>query len=349
MDPADDRKPYVKKRTSSSQGNHESKPQDQIKKQAASKKEKPAKKARQTATLDRAAQAAAHPVKPPKAKISKGKAEESEADRYIQDLRKQQGHMPLIDHLEELRWRIFRSLLWVALFSLVCAVFYDQVWPFVIGPLEPLMEQATGKGIIVKLITTRLPDYFLIKLKVILISGAILAMPAIVMELWRFVVPALERSSRKTGYVMLAAGLVLFWAGALLARKYLWPLIVTFLIFEWTPPEIAGAMEQMKPEVHLTISEYLSFFFSFHFAFGLACQLPIISLVLAMMGVLHSDFFIRSWRYAMIVISIVSAMVTPPDVASMLIMMVPLLALYAVSGLLVKIFERKRRPEIGYN
>lgn len=250
--------------------------------------------------------------------------------------------MPLIDHLEELRWRLFRSILWVAFFSAICAVFYDVVWPFVMEPLQPVMSQAEKTGMVVKLITTKLPDYFLIKLKVVLICGAILAMPVMIMELWRFIVPALEKTSRKAGYLMLGVAIILFWTGALLARQYMWPMIVHFLIFEWTPPAIEGALAGMTPEVHLTIGEYLSFFFSFHFAFGLACQLPIISLVLAMMGILHSQFFISTWRYAIIVIAVLSAMITPPDVASMLIMMAPLTALYGISGLIVKIFERKK-------
>jgi len=265
-------------------------------------------------------------------------ANESSPDDYIRNLRKKQGYMPLVDHLSELRIRVFRSFLWIALFSFLSYVFFDKVWYFLFSPIEPLVQKAVVENLVLKFITTKVFDYFVIQVKVVFISGMLFALPAIMLEIWKFISPALKSSSRILGYTLVFFSFLLFWSGVLFAWKLLWPMIIDFMIFEWTPPVIESSI---KPEVHLTLDDYLSFFTSFHIAFGLAFQLPIISVVLAVAGIINFKFFINNWQAATLVIAIASAVITPPDVLSMLAMMIPLMILYLLSGILVFFLQKK--------
>ena len=264
-------------------------------------------------------------------------------ENYAQSLRRRQRHMPLVDHVYELRNRLIRSFAWIFIFSVIAFIFYEHVWYFVVSPLEAIMEASGEKSLTVKLITTRLMDYFMIKFKLVFFVGLIFAIPALFYEVWAFIMPALDRGKSKWGYVFLVVSVLLFWAGAMMARQLVWPMVIDFLVFEWMPPDIPGAPMGMKPEVHLTLDEYLSFFFGFHLAFGLTFQLPIISLILSLFGILRSEMYIKHWRTAILVIAVLSAFITPPDVFSMLIMMFPMIILYFISAGLVKIAERRKK------
>jgi len=280
--------------------------------------------------------------KPRAKKIVKAK-EPPKEENYAQTLRRRQKHMPLVDHVYELRNRLLRSLVWIVVFSVIAFIFYEYVWQFVLSPVQTLMESSADKNLTMKLITTRLMDYFMIKFKLVFFVGLIFAIPGLFYEIWAFIMPAMDRAKSKWGYVLLFLSILLFWTGALLARQIVWPMVIEFLVYEWMPPDLPGATMAMKPEVHLTLDDYLSFFFGFHFAFGLTFQLPIISLILSFFGILRSEMYIKHWRMAIIVIAALSAFITPPDVFSMLIMMAPMIILYFVSALLVKIAERKRK------
>ena len=251
--------------------------------------------------------------------------------------------MPVGDHLEELRWRLLRSIIYIFAFSIVVVIFYSFVWDFVMGPLAPIINEAPSYNITGKVITTQLGDYFALKLKIMFLVGLILALPVILFEIWGFIIPALDKAFRKMGNGLLIGAILLFWGGVLTARYFIWPLVAKFLIYDWLPPPISlGASEQIiRPEVHLTINDYLSFFFGFHFGFGIAFELPIISMVLAAMGILRSRIYLQSWRVALVAIAVISAMLTPPDIFSMIAMMLPLTVLYCLSALLVFIVEKR--------
>ena len=94
---------------------------------------------------------------------------------------------------------------------------------------------------------------------------------------------------------------------------------------------------------HLTLDEYLSFFFAFHFAFGLSFELPAMSMLLAFLDIISVDSFRKSWRYALLFLAVFSAMVTPPDMFSMMALMLPMLLLFLLSGLIVWFIQRKNK------
>lgn len=257
-------------------------------------------------------------------------------DAYIEKLRKEQGYMTLGDHLEELRSRLIRMLLWVVFFSVVAYFFFPQTWEFIMGPLKPLFEEANHRNLGVKLIATNLGDYFAVTLKIVILSGVIAALPMILYEIWKFLLPALERAGRIKGSVLLLFSVLLFWSGIYFSRYFVWPTVIQYLVFEWIPP-----VEPVSSNLHLVLSDYLGFFLSFHFAFGVAFELPIISIILAMMGILTTEFFTSNWRFAVLVIAVLSALITPPDVFSMIALMLPMCALYTVSGILVYIVQKR--------
>lgn len=274
-------------------------------------------------------------------------SKENDPNAYLADLRKKQGYMSAVDHLEELRWRIIRSLGWTFLFSVLAFLFYKPIWNIIMGPILPLMERAGERGIIVKMITTKLSDYVILQFKIAFLVGFTLAIPAVFMELWGFVLPALKKMKKFWGNILALFSIILFWSGVVLGRIYLWPMLTEFMIYDWTPPAMLLDQQLINPEVHLILGDYLSFFFAFHFAFGITFQLPVITFFLALIGVLKASFYFASWREAIVVMAVSSAIVTPPDIASMSIMMLPLVILYIVSGLLVLIVEKvkKRREE----
>ncbi|GEM_PF-600710 len=281
--------------------------------------------------------------------------EELEREQKRLDIRRQiekrkSGYMPIEDHLEELRWRIIRIALWVTVFSIASFFFYTEIWEFVMGPILPLIKNAEKNyNLVVKIVTNKLTDFFVIQIKTVVIVGAIASVPFILFELWGFVLPALRKTSRFWGNTLLISSVLLFWGGGLFARYSIWPLVTELLIYDWMPPgmllQTGETSRMIQPELLLTIDDYLSFFFSFHLAFGAAFQLPVVSVLLAMIGILKSAFFTTSWRFAVLVIAIASAVLTPPDVFSMIAMMIPMVILYIISGFLVFLIEKSRKDE----
>lgn len=282
--------------------------------------------------------------------LEPGESSQNVAERdpnlYLKQLRKEQGYMPLGDHLEELRKRIFRTLFYIGLFSLISVVFFPLIWQFVMGPILPLMEKSGENIPFVKIIVTRVTDFFFLQLKVVVLSAVVFAIPFLILELWNFLKPAFELSVKKKGWLIIISAIFLFWGGVSFARLIVWPQVIDYLIFAWVPPELSfgnSSLPAMKPEVHLTLDEYLSFFFAFHFAFGLSFELPAMSMLLAFLDIISVDSFKKSWRYALLFLAVFSAMVTPPDMFSMLALMLPMLLLFMLSGLIVWIIQRKNK------
>ncbi|GAB4430897.1 MAG: twin-arginine translocase subunit TatC [Turneriella sp.] len=268
-------------------------------------------------------------------------AEAANAD--LKKLRSEQGYMPMAEHLSELRTRLMRALGWLALFSVVGYLFYDQVWNFIMGPVAELIKKSRLPGMPpVKIMTTRLGDNFAIEFKILLLAGFILSFPMIIFEFWRFVTPALSARIRRWGSIILVSSVLLFWGGVFFARFVTWKTVADFLVFQWLPPAIELAPgELVRPEINLTIADYLSFFTGFHLAFGLSFQLPVVSVILGSLGIISSSLFFRFWRHAIVVLCVFSIVVMPPDVFAMLSLMVPMMGLYFLSAMLVRLLERR--------
>ncbi len=262
----------------------------------------------------------------------------------LKKLRLEQGYMPMSAHLGELRKRLMRSVIWIAVFATVAYFLYDYVWSFIMGPVADLIRKSRLPDMpSVKIMTTRLGDNFAIEFKILLLAGFILSFPFIIYEIWRFITPALSAGIRRWGSAILIASVLLFWCGVLFARLVPWKTVAVFVGFPWLPPPIVlSATESVRPEINLTIADYLSFFTGFHIAFGLSFQLPVVSVLLGSIGIITSGLFLKFWRHAIVVLCLFSIVVMPPDVFAMLSLMLPMMGLYFLSALLVKLIERRK-------
>jgi sec-independent protein translocase protein TatC len=236
------------------------------------------------------------------------------------------GEMPFLDHLEELRWRILWSV--GALVGGAVIGFYllqqFDVFTLLKAPITPYLPDG-------KLFITRPTDAFIITLKLAVVLGAIIASPVIFAQLWKFLSPALYAHERSYIVPALVAGLGLFLAGGLMA--YLWVLPAVFRILYGFR---VGDIEWI-----ITADAYFGFATQLILAFGLMFQLPIVMTLLASFGLVQPKTFRKQRPIALVLACIVAALLTPPDVFSMMMMMVPLLVLYEV-GILVSAILRRR-------
>ena len=236
------------------------------------------------------------------------------------------GEMPFLDHLEELRWRILWSV--GALIAGAAVGFYllqhFDVFTLLKAPITPYLPDG-------KLFITRPTDAFIITLKLAVVIGAILASPVIFAQLWKFLSPALYEHERRYIVPALIAGLGLFIAGGLMA--YLWVLPAVFRILYGFR---VGDIEWI-----ITADAYFGFATQLILAFGLMFQLPIVMVLLSAFGLVEPATFRKQRPIALVVGSIIAALLTPPDVFSMTMMMVPLLFLYEIGIIVASILKRR--------
>ena len=227
------------------------------------------------------------------------------------------ARMPLTAHLEELRWRIVRALLAVTIGFGVCYGFSNQIFTFLIRPLAALRP---GEALV---IGTGVTEAFFTKLKVSFIAGIFASSPVIFFQAWRFVAPGLYEHEKRLAVPFSAAASAFFVTGASFCYFFVFPVAFHFFLEEFATIGVA-------PQIR--ISEYLSFASRMLLAFGATFELPVVTFFVARLGLLTHRHLIAWSRYAIVVIFIVAAVLTPgPDVASQLLMAAPLLVLYAIS------------------
>jgi sec-independent protein translocase protein TatC len=225
--------------------------------------------------------------------------------------------MPLTAHLEELRTRIVRALGAIAAGGLVAWLAIERLVTFL---LEPLKALRPGEPLI---IGTGVTEAFFTKLKVAVIAGIFLASPIIFFQAWRFVAPGLYEREKRVALPFSIAASAFFIAGAAFCYWLVFPVAFKFFLDEFASIDIAA---------QIRVSEYLSFSSRMLLAFGVTFELPVVTFFLARLGVLTHRTLIAWWRYAIVVIFIVAAVLTPgPDVASQMLMAAPLLVLYVLS------------------
>jgi sec-independent protein translocase protein TatC len=229
--------------------------------------------------------------------------------------------MPLTAHLEELRWRLIKSLGALAVGFAVCYYFVEPLFAFLTAPLLALNQATTGGD--VHLIGTGVVEAFFTKLKVCFLAATFVASPLILYQLWMFVAPGLYDHEKRYVQPFVFFGTLFFLSGAAFCYYLVLPVGYRFFVAEY------GSI-RVDPQIR--ISEYLSFTARMLLAFGVTFELPVITFFLARFGLVTSAMMLQYFRYAVLVIFIIAAMLTPgPDVASQLLMATPLLALYGLS------------------
>ncbi|KRC82614.1 twin-arginine translocase subunit TatC [Sphingomonas sp. Root241] len=236
---------------------------------------------------------------------------------------------PLLDHLIELRRRLLWSLGALVLAFAGCLYFARQILGFLVAPLK-----VAGQ---VTIINTEVFGGFLVEIKVAFFAALMIAFPVIANQLWQFVAPGLYRKEKKALLPFLLATPVLFIAGASMAYFVAIPVALKFLLgFQG---DLGGVAQQALPDVN----NYLKFVMQFIFGFGISFLLPVLLMLLEHAGIVTYEQLKGAWRYAVVGAFALSAVLTPPDVGSQLLLAVPLVALYFLA--LVAIWFTRRRRE----
>lgn len=239
--------------------------------------------------------------------------------------------MPLLDHLIELRNRLLWSVAALAVAFFACLYFAKPIFAFLVQPLL-----AAGQG---KLIFTDIFEAFFVEIKVAFFAATMVAFPVIATQLWRFVAPGLYAQEKKAFLPFLLMTPILFTLGAAMAYYLAMPVALEFLL--GFSGDVGGVSQEALPGV----GNYLSFATKFLFGFGVAFLLPVLLMLLERVGILTLAQLRAGRRYAVVGIAAVSAVLTPPDIMSQILLLVPMYMLYELAIVAIMITGRKRPPQ----
>ena len=230
---------------------------------------------------------------------------------------------PLLDHLIELRRRLLWSVVVLAILFFGCFYFATPIFAFLVQPLL-----AAGQG---KIIFTDIFEAFFVEVKVGLFAALMLGFPFFATQMWKFVAPGLYVKEKKALLPFLLLTPVFFLGGAAFAYYVAMPWALHFLLSY--QGDVGGIQQEALPGV----GNYLSFSTRFLFGFGVAFLLPILLMILERAGLVTREQLTRSRRYAIVGAAVASAVLTPPDVVSQLMLLVPLYALYEFAILAIRL------------
>jgi len=230
--------------------------------------------------------------------------------------------MSFLEHLDELRGVLVQSILVFVVTSIVISAFSGRVLDLLVTdiPVDKLNFFSPSEA-------------FMARLKISFVLGAMVSFPFILYKVWRFVSPGLFSNERSRVYPLVVASSILFYAGVIFCYLVLIPIVMKFLLGFGT--------ERLSPLI--SVSAYFAFVSRLCFTFGLVFQLPIVVLVLSLLGIVTPQLLLGQWKWATVIIFTISAILTPPDPASQVLMAFPVLFLYIGSVLVAYVAVRRRR------
>jgi len=237
--------------------------------------------------------------------------------------------MTFLEHLEELRGRLLRTIGYLVVGAGICWFFHEQIFEFLIEPLR-------ATGFTDQFIYTSPAEAFFLYMKMSFFVGIFLAAPFILWEIWAFIAPGLYRHEKVWAIPFIGMGSFFFTAGALFGHYALFPLTFKFL---WG---FAGPDMRFMPR----IGEYWSFYSWFLLGLGAVFQIPVVIFVLSRIGLVNAGMLLRAWKWAILGSFVVAAIVTPSgDAVTMTALAGPMVGLYLLGVLIAWIFGRERRHE----
>lgn len=237
----------------------------------------------------------------------------------------------LISHLLELRNRLLKAVLAITVLSIPCLVYADEIFEFVAQPLVDKLP--TGAA----MIATNVIAPFLTPFKLAIVVGVFLAMPYVLYQLWAFVAPGLYRHERRFAVPLLLSSILLFYGGVAFAYYVVFPVMFDF--FASTGPRNVLMMTD--------INSYLDFVLMLFFAFGLAFEIPVATVLLVLTGLVKVEALTRHRGYVVIGIFIIAAFLTPPDAISQCIMAIPMYGLYEVGVLMSRLMLKAKAKRLA--
>lgn len=237
--------------------------------------------------------------------------------------------MPFTSHLEELRSRLIRIFAAIGILFIICYFFKEKLFEVLTIPLVVSMPDNST------MIFTSLPEAFFTYLKVSFFAAIFLASPYILYQIWNFISPGLYDSEKKYVIPFVLFSTIFFVGGSLFAYFVVFPFGFKFFL--------AFGTDLIRPM--LSIREYLSFSFRLLLAFGIIFELPILMFFLSRVGLVNSRTLITKRKYAILLVFIIAALFTPPDVVTQVLMALPLMLLYEASVWVVKMGEKKAASE----
>jgi sec-independent protein translocase protein TatC len=240
----------------------------------------------------------------------------------------QENEMPFLDHLEELRWRIIKALSSIVLFAIIAFFFSDFVLNWLLLPASKVEAQ-------ISLQVLKVQAVFIIKLEIALILGVLLSIPVILFQIWSFLSPGLHQKERKYIWPIIIFSMVSFAIGASFAYYIIVPYALDFFL-GLAPQNVSN---------NISIDFYFGFLLRLLIVFGIVFQLPVISIILAKMGLITPAFLKKYRRHAIVTIFVAAAILTPPDPMTQMFLAVPLVLLYEITIFLLYFFSRKDKKK----
>lgn len=234
--------------------------------------------------------------------------------------------MSLTDHLTELRKRIVNSLYALLVFTAFSYQYSKELFDFIRKPIEKYLPEGG-------LVYTAPMDKFMAHFKLSIVAGVIGSCPFWLYQLWKFVAPGLYKNEQKYMTSFITLGSFFFVSGAAFSYYVALPMTFDFLF------SFGGDQDKAM----ITIDHYLDFVSQFALMFGVSFELPLILTILSMAGLVSQKFLIDKGRYAVMILAVIAALITPPDVMSMTIMLVPLIALYYLGIIMVGFVQKKKK------
>ena len=243
-----------------------------------------------------------------------------------------------VEHLAELRSRLLRSLAFLFIFFILCYIFSENIYSFLVAPYADAVKDDGDSR---RMIFTALHETFITYLKVAFFAAMFISSPIILTQIWKFIAPGLYKNEKRALLPYLVATPTLFLLGGMLVYYLIMPLAIKFFLSFETPANLNSLPIQLEAKVN----EYLSLIMRLIFAFGISFQLPVLLSLLARVGFIDSEYLKRRRKYVIVLIFAVAAILTPPDPITQIGLGIPLLILYELSILSVRLIEKKKKDD----